>query len=166
VKLPPEIQQIFVYFVMAFPAVIVLLFFFVLYYKNIVLYAPSDFENQRHYLEANEIKQSLNFEIDKVFSDLNKEGKGLTKSQINKARSRLERSVETTISLSPKEKELFDFICASPVTFTEITNKIEISISSLMKYLKSMESRGLIRKVAQEKNIDASMYNEKWCVNV
>jgi uncharacterized membrane protein YdcZ (DUF606 family) len=45
VKLPPEIQGVFVYFVMAFPSGIVILFFIVLFFKNTVLYAPSDFEN-------------------------------------------------------------------------------------------------------------------------
>lgn len=44
IKLPTEIQAIFVYFVMALPAGIVLLFFFVLYFKNNVLYAPSDYD--------------------------------------------------------------------------------------------------------------------------
>lgn len=91
VKLPPKIQSIFVYFVMAFPAAIALLFFFVLYFKNIVLYAPSDFENQDHYLEANEIKQSINLELDKIFSKINKDGEKLTQNEIDKTKSNVEK---------------------------------------------------------------------------
>ncbi|MEZ5573813.1 MAG: hypothetical protein R3E64_17635 [Halioglobus sp.] len=51
--LPQELQKIFLFFVMAFPTLIVVLFFFVLYFKNTVLYAPGDYQDPEHYLRIN-----------------------------------------------------------------------------------------------------------------
>tara|TARA_B100000929_G_scaffold271724_1_gene242795 strand:- start:1728 stop:2279 length:552 start_codon:yes stop_codon:yes gene_type:complete len=59
VALPLEIQSIFVYFVMLFPLVIVLAFFAVLVLKPHVLYAPSDFDDQEHFLEVNSIRATI-----------------------------------------------------------------------------------------------------------
>jgi len=155
VKLPPEIQSIFVYFVMAFPAVIVLLFFFVLYFKNIVLYAPSDFENQDHYLEANEIKQSISFELDKIFTKINKDGKKLTQNEIDKAKSSVEKTVDTITSMSPREKSILDFMGVSAVTSTEISNEFKIHRVTALKYLCRMEDKEIVRK-----------NNGKWVANI
>lgn len=65
--LPKELQEIFLYFVMAFPSLIVILFFIVLYFKNHVLYAPGDYQNPEHYLKVNnvDIKQLLTSELSK-----------------------------------------------------------------------------------------------------
>ena len=63
--LPQELQAKFLYFVMAFPTLIVILFFIVLYFKNTVLYAPGDYQNPEHYLTINgsDIQQALESEI-------------------------------------------------------------------------------------------------------
>jgi hypothetical protein len=47
-----EIQHIFVWFVMLFPSLLVGLFFFTLYSKARVLYAPSDFKDEKNFLIA------------------------------------------------------------------------------------------------------------------
>jgi hypothetical protein len=52
VNIPHDIQLIFVYFVMAFPATIILLFFLVLIFKHTVLYAPSDYKNEDMFMES------------------------------------------------------------------------------------------------------------------
>lgn len=49
--LPLEIQRIFVWFVMLFPAGLVLIFFAVLAFKHKVLYAPSDFTNENLFVQ-------------------------------------------------------------------------------------------------------------------
>src|SRR5690606_11508692 len=93
IQLPPEIQSIFVYFVMAFPTALVLLFFFVLYFKNTVLYAPSDYEDQAHYLEVNKIvKQNINQHLDKLFASVNAKGASLTTEDIEEFKSKIEKS--------------------------------------------------------------------------
>ena len=52
IKLPEAIQGIFVWFVMGFPLVLVLGFFFVLYRKPAVLFSPSDYKKEEMYLES------------------------------------------------------------------------------------------------------------------
>lgn len=52
IKLPESIQGIFVWFVMGFPLVLVLGFFFVLYRKPAVLFSPGDYEREEMYLES------------------------------------------------------------------------------------------------------------------
>ncbi|MGO4184680.1 hypothetical protein AB4Z45_32820 [Paenibacillus sp. MCAF9] len=62
IGLPIELQKTFMWFVMLFPVILVLSFFLVLIFKNNVLYAPSDFSNDQHYVDLQK---------DKIFSDLN-----------------------------------------------------------------------------------------------
>lgn len=52
VQLPEAIQSIFVWFVMVFPIILVLGFFFVLYKKPAVLFSPSDYKNDEMYLSS------------------------------------------------------------------------------------------------------------------
>jgi hypothetical protein len=144
VKLPPEIQSIFVYFVMIFPAGIVLLFFFVLFFKNTVLYAPSDFENQSHYLEANQVKENISDQLDKIFTELNKDGIRLTKSEIDKAKSTVVSSVDILNSLTMMEKQIFDFITIYPATRKEISLKFNIHIGTITQFLNNMNTKGAV----------------------
>ena len=53
-------QGIFIYFLMAFPTLLVLLFFITLYIKANVLYAPSDFTDEKNYLVVNEYYDKSN----------------------------------------------------------------------------------------------------------
>ena len=66
VALPLSLQEKFIYFVMFFPVFIVTLFFFVLVFKPQVLYAPSDFSNEEHFLHANQLKEVVAQETEKV----------------------------------------------------------------------------------------------------
>ncbi len=54
VGLPLEIQQTFVWFVMAFPLLLVLSFFITLNFNPRALYAPSDFENEDNFITLHE----------------------------------------------------------------------------------------------------------------
>ncbi|MDR9425713.1 MAG: hypothetical protein RI567_10580 [Marinobacter sp.] len=74
VALPLEIQSIFVYFVMLFPLVIVLAFFAVLVLKPHVLYAPSDFDDQEHFLEVNSIRTTIAEVTEKAMKDASATG--------------------------------------------------------------------------------------------
>lgn len=156
VKLPPEIQSIFVYFVMIFPSGIVLLFFIVLFFKNIALYAPSDFENQSHYLEANQIKENISEQLDKVFTELNKDGTRLTKNEIDKAKNTVVSSVNILNSLTMMEKDIFDFITANPATRKDISEKFNIHIGTIAQFLRNMNFKGAITKTE----------DGKWCANI
>jgi hypothetical protein len=73
--LPQELQEIFLYFVMVFPTLIVVLFFVVLYFKNTVLYAPGDYQVPEHYLNINriDVKQALTSELSKSTKKIKQE---------------------------------------------------------------------------------------------
>ena len=51
-SLSPEIQAVFVWFVMAFPFALLLLFFLVLIIRPQSIYAPSDFRDEENFLRA------------------------------------------------------------------------------------------------------------------
>lgn len=45
-------QFIFIWYVMLFPILLVIIFFYILYKKNHVLYSPSDYQNDESFLKA------------------------------------------------------------------------------------------------------------------
>lgn len=47
-----HVQDVFVWFVMLFPVFLVGLFFLTLNFNNKVIYAPSDFQDERHFMET------------------------------------------------------------------------------------------------------------------
>ncbi|PKG64545.1 MULTISPECIES: winged helix-turn-helix transcriptional regulator [Pseudoalteromonas] len=146
VKLPLEIQQIFVYFVIAFPSGIVLLFFFVLYFKNIVLYAPSDFDDQNHYLEANHIKKTLNERVDEIFSEINKNGTRLTNEEIEKAKSSLGDSIDKTVAISNRERDILELLEDGPASLDRIANHVNTSHQSTAKLLHKLDQNGYLER--------------------
>ena len=48
-----ENQEIYVWFLVAFPIALVILFFITLNFNNRTLYSPSDFSNEKHFLDTN-----------------------------------------------------------------------------------------------------------------
>jgi len=145
VNLPPEIQGTFVYFVMAFPSGIVLLFFYTLYFKNIVLYAPSDYDNQSHYLEANQIKDSVNNEVDKIFNEINKSGNRLTEDEIKRAKKSLGKSIDDATSLTKRELVL-EFLTDNPSQSPDVAELLGITNQQALNILDSMKKRGEVSR--------------------
>lgn len=145
IKLPPGIQEIFVYFVMAFPTGLVLLFFIVLYFKNTVLYAPSDFEDQAHYLELNKVKKNINEQLDQIFSQINSKGISLSKVEIDQAKARVERSVEEAIPISLREREIVK-LCATGAPISQIAEKLNLSSRTVNYHMHRLIAKGLIGK--------------------
>ena len=47
-----QVQNIFVWYVIIFPFVLVLAFFFTLNFNHRVLYSPGDFQDERHFMET------------------------------------------------------------------------------------------------------------------
>ncbi|MBA6350402.1 MULTISPECIES: ArsR family transcriptional regulator [unclassified Colwellia] len=82
IALPPEVQSIFVYFVMLFPLLIVLIFFGVLIFKHHVLYAPSDFDDQTDFLQINNIKKAVTNATQKAISDATASGKKIDPKKV------------------------------------------------------------------------------------
>src|SRR4051812_44001674 len=50
--LDPSIQVVFIWFVMGFPITLVILFFATLNFNPKVLYAPSDFKDEKNFMDA------------------------------------------------------------------------------------------------------------------
>lgn len=69
VLLPEAMQAKFIDFVMFFPVLIVVLFFLILVFKPQVLYAPSDFTNEEHFLHANNLKDVVAQKAEKVLNE-------------------------------------------------------------------------------------------------
>lgn len=149
VQLPLEIQSIFVYFVMAFPAGIVLLFFFVLYFKNTVLYAPSDFEDQKDYLEANNLKEKVNSEIEKIFDQINSKGVSLTREEIDKVKT----TVSTTIdkeSLPSDAVFILQELEKNQLTTTNVAEALVINRNTALAKLNHLKKLGFIHQNEQD----------------
>ena len=146
IKLPIEIQTIFVYFVMAFPSGIVILFFLVLYYKNTVLYAPGDFQDQSHYLEANNIKETVGVKIEEIFAELNKKGNHLTREEIESAKNRVEKTIDETAAL-PRKEQILEFLKNGPATTAQISNELKIHPSYVISIMKKLTEDGQVHRI-------------------
>lgn len=66
----PELQVTFIWFVMLFPALLVLLFFITLNFNPKVLYAPSDFKNEENFLNVIGGVNHLSVNLDDVHNQL------------------------------------------------------------------------------------------------
>ncbi|MCE1058518.1 hypothetical protein LU646_11590 [Pseudomonas alloputida] len=71
----PENQATFIWFLMLFPALLVILFFLTLNYNHKTLYAPSDYKNQNHFLSlfgiasTDERQNKLEAELDEGIAE-------------------------------------------------------------------------------------------------
>ncbi|HHF3086143.1 TPA: ArsR family transcriptional regulator [Vibrio diabolicus] len=146
IQLPLEVQQTFVYFVMIFPVMIVLLFFLVLYFKNTALYAPSDFDNQNHYLEVNRLKERLDEKIDVIFKDMNTNGIHVTQQEIEQAKGSLSKLI-TRETLPIAMLEILDHISDNPMTVAELSNITGLLPVAIMTYLSKLKSLGFVENI-------------------
>lgn len=80
-----EIQQIFVWFVMLFPTLIVIFFFITLNFNARVLYAPSDFESDSSFLEALRGQRVVNASFKNLESEVNRLSDAIESGIISKS---------------------------------------------------------------------------------
>ncbi|RVI80160.1 hypothetical protein [Sinorhizobium meliloti] len=71
--LEPAVQYIYVWFLMGFPTALVVLFFLVLYLKHHVLYAPSDFRDDKGWLSLAEKRVILEQRVDRAIVEASEE---------------------------------------------------------------------------------------------
>ena len=142
-QLPLEVQKIFVYFVMVFPLVIVLLFFFVLYFKNGVLYAPSDYDDPDHYLVVNEVKKSITADVDEVFSELENKGENVDKFNVQEVKAGLERKISESLLLSTltnREMAIYKMIM-SGMSSKEIAYELMVSTGLVEAHISKIKNK-------------------------
>lgn len=58
-----SVQSTYVWFLMVYPTLLLFLFFYVLYTKTVTLYAPSDFVNQKDYIELMETTRKVQKQV-------------------------------------------------------------------------------------------------------
>ncbi len=68
--LPPQLQGIFLWYVIGFPIGLVIAFFVTLNFNATVLYAPSDFKDEEMYLRSLELKLRIKGKFDAVSSGI------------------------------------------------------------------------------------------------
>ena len=142
IKLPGGTQEIFVYFVMGFPILLVLLFFATLNWNYNALYAPGDFADQRMYLESMKLKESIKKELAVAFPNT---GDGAIASSINidnfaeKLEGVVERATEST-----RKEQVLTRIAVSPATSGEISRELGLNTSYSYRLLSELNAEGKI----------------------
>jgi DNA-binding transcriptional ArsR family regulator len=168
-----ELQKTFVWFVMAFPFALVLLFYMTLNFNPKVLYAPSDYQNEENFINILIGKKELLVTIEKLnkqleitksqlleSSSLKSERKHFEKvvnEQILLLREQLQQAKESaedfakeaTIDASPHSKLqalILDLLKNSPkeLTPSEISRAVGIGESAVRKALSKLGGRGLV----------------------
>jgi hypothetical protein len=94
-RLTPDLQSLFIWFVMLFPSVLVVLFFATLNWNHKVLYAPSDFKSDESFL------RTFRQDAERIRSDIRAEGESVRRSAEVFAQV---ATLSLTNALSPLEK--------------------------------------------------------------
>ena len=143
INLPHDIQQMFVYFVMIFPILIVLLFFAVLNWNPTVLYAPGDFEDEAMYLELIRLKSSLKMEILQTLTAPSSSGATFTPQQIQAVSEKVDKAIERA-TVSPMKQRVLDLLCGSPKTASEIAQSLGLTLQSVARLLHMLRDEGIV----------------------
>jgi len=145
IALPLEMQSLFIYFVMFFPLVIVVAFFFILVFKPHVLYAPSDFDDQQHFLDLNNLRSSVEEISEKAIKDASVNNRPLDPKEMSKSIAastikKLEGTVKDRILqyLQENSNEAF--------TARGLGHILTISRNTVLVYLNDLETKGLVNK--------------------
>ncbi len=108
-------QNIFIYFLMGFPTILVLLFFVVLIFKNKALYAPSDYKDEENYFRVTKYDSSKQEQVVvKVANENQAQLLYEQYTQLNESISNKIKVLESKISKSDKlttslDKGIYDY---------------------------------------------------------
>ncbi|WP_302173713.1 winged helix-turn-helix domain-containing protein [uncultured Hydrogenophaga sp.] len=147
IQLPTEIQRTFVWFVMAFPILLVGAFFLTLITNSKVLYAPSDFTSDESYLAAHgfiEAGEKLKREL--------VEAKTKSPEQVRAYLDKVIASIDQTIQsalLSEREGEILQLLSNGPKTAAEIAEVIGTSRMTAAVHLSRMQEKGAVMPLRQ-----------------
>ena len=111
-----------------------------------VLYAPGDFQDQSHYLEANNIKETVGVKIEEIFAELNKKGNHLTREEIESAKNRVEKTIDETAAL-PRKEQILEFLKNGPATTAQISNELKIHPSYVISIMKKLTEDGQVHRI-------------------
>lgn len=165
IMIPSELQEIFVYFVMFFPVMLVALFFCILIFKNEVLYAPSDFENQEHYLEINHFKERVKKAFEEDIQNNSCTQNKFSDFDIKHLKRSIDNAVKKTELSTNRYDQIEYLIQQNPATTREIANFLRMPLYSTDFFLKELKNMGRIESYTEIENIDnISREVNKWKV--
>ncbi|VUG06186.1 hypothetical protein PPOLYM_02579 [Paenibacillus polymyxa] len=142
-------QRIFIYFVMGFPVLLVSLFFLVLYHKHSVLYSPSDFDNQEHFLRVARGKVEFDNNINEITSQISQ-----FKEEIYKEISSLSKDSEVKTDLEKKIENVFSEL-SSKIEDTKLSaDGITQSALSSSIYIMGKKERTIYTIIKNNPNVD------------
>lgn len=143
INLPHDIQQMFVYFVMVFPTLIVLLFFAILNWNPTVLYAPGDFEDEAMYLELIRLRSSLKTEILQTLAAPSSSGATFTPQQIQAVSEKVDRAIDRA-TVSPMKQRVLELLSDGPKTSSAIAQSLGLTLPSVARLLHMLRDEGIV----------------------
>jgi hypothetical protein len=132
--LPVQIQGTFVWFVMIFPITLVIAFFITLNWNHRVLYAPSDYADQNHFIKLLEQKQKITEGLTNV-SEIIVEAKEIADSIGNNS----SESAESLVSVNNKLEQIKHKLAKAQDDNSSI-NVVEVMRSDFVIYCKRIEA--------------------------
>lgn len=144
-----ELQNIFIYYVMLFPILIVILFFLTWNFNSKVLYSPNDFSDESNYMESLKIFYNIKQTVEKGQAEGENE-----KEIINKVYKSVSNEIE---KLGDVENEIIELLSENPngMTLGEISNAIEKSRSMVRKRIILLQDMEIIDKFpSKNRNIN------------
>ena len=111
-----EMQEIFIWFIIGFPTLLILLFFVTLNFNPKVIYAPSDFKDEENFLKT----MGRNLEIDNLKYTVTRD-----KQNIEDVKKQIEKAIKTNKAseLIPKDRK--DLLAKSNKFFEIFLNEIQ-----------------------------------------
>lgn len=141
IQLPQEMQAVFIYFVMGFPTLLVILFFITLIFKNKVLYAPSDFSNQEHYLELHDLRRSIQNEFSHAIDQFEEN----STDEKEKFKSIVDTTLNSSFKSSRREQVL-KYLENRTSTTRDLCEAIDLHPSYGSLILNNLEDEGIVKK--------------------
>lgn len=147
IQLEQPFQEIFIWFVMGFPVLLVLLFFATMNFNSVVMYAPSDFKDEDNYYKLAQASMDYENEIKELEEELNKRNEiiEIIKAQLESHTNQAEAPTDFNIR----------FNSDMDINNMDINN---ILLKDKLAHIKSTDE--LIRSV-KKKAIEMSQWNAK-----
>ena len=140
IQLPEGAQNIFLYFVMGFPTLLVILFFYTLHKKPKVLYGPGDYEDQSMFFDL--MQESVEEELERSLLS-NGSISDEEKSNVSQAVvGILERAESKT-----RKEQILSYLSGGRALTKQICDDLRIHHSYATKILRELSDGGEIRRL-------------------
>lgn len=141
-----DLQGIFIWYVMFFPVLLVVAFFYILKTSPSALYAPSDFTDENHYMKLN--MEEFGNKLEDVA-----EQHPETAAELESIQTTIfERMTKDDIGMRRRYKKVLDIISGKEkgVTALELSKEMNIVTQYARKILVRMTIDGLLKRVNNE----------------